>query len=174
VQQHILKTDRPLREFFRRNMDVEPPQRASRLHWLESFRLDIPILDADHRGFLFQVNELEDLLDTGADRDAIAAALERFAAHTRAHFAREEAFLEKAGYPEADDHKAAHRTLNSTIYAAADRVRRGETDFDRDALRALIRDWVVRHILFVDMHMKSFFQDVDTEPSEAAVRDEHG
>ncbi len=155
---HILRTDAPLRAFFVRQQ--RPPRRSCRdyLPWFPSFVLGVPAIDQDHRLFVTLINQMKDALDLN-DGAGLVTTLEAFHAHARAHCGREEAMLAHYGFPGLAEHAAEHRTLNVELAATVAAVTADPNAFDTADLLLLIKEWIVRHILFVDMRMKSHLQE---------------
>ena len=154
---HIIRTDRPLREFFRAR--GTQPETGGRLRWLDSFALGVEQLDADHRAFIDLLNQVEDVLRSG-EPGALVPVIDQFTTHARRHFIREEAVLDSLGCPHADEHKHEHTILNRELFALAEELRLDPAAFGPEDLAALVKDWVIRHILFVDMKMKSHLQEL--------------
>jgi hemerythrin len=82
------------------------------------------------------------------------AVLERFAAldaHTREHFAREEAAMERAHFPPAPVHRAEHEMV---LHEMADEGRRFRESGDAERLWAYVSQavpaWFVGHIQSMD------------------------
>lgn len=158
VLQHIRETDEPLRTFFRTQQTPRPNDK-SYIQWLESFSVGDEVIDTDHKRFVGLVNEIKDTLDAGADRAVVTALLGTFVRHARDHFEREEALLKRLGYPKYAQHKNEHGELNDSIFSLYEQMEAGAESFGRDELLALIKEWIIHHILFVDMKMKSFIEE---------------
>ncbi len=115
------------------------------LDWNDTLSVNVPEMDNEHKKLISLVNELNDAMKSGktkSEMDRIFGALTNY---TVSHFASEERYLQKVGYPELDAQKAGHAALIKQV-----------TDFkaDYDAGKALIsvklmgflRDWVRNHI----------------------------
>lgn len=116
--------------------------------WSDEDRIGIPDLDADHRDLTLLFNELFAAVAAGASGMISRRAADAVLALTEAHFAREEAFLEGAGYPELEAHRREHRVLAKELRAflaqlAGDGTANGE-------LLGVLREWAMRHILAHD------------------------
>ena len=99
----------------------------TQLTWHEGWALGIEDLDADHREMLRLLNLLftagytsdgipatpaAGSLAPGADPLEVLARLDAVLKHLRAHFEREEAFLERIGYPQLEEHSGEHALEN--------------------------------------------------------------
>ncbi len=165
ILQHIIKTDRPLRDFFRERLHLKPDENPY-IHWLDSFAMGWTPIDEDHRIFVDMVNQLKDALDSGADQAVVVGILTAFVEHAEEHFRREESLLADLGYPGTERHAHEHATLNRSIAQTCAAIRSGERSFGADELLVLIKEWIIRHILFVDMKVKSFLDEqVHRRPS---------
>lgn len=158
VVQHIIKTDKPLRDFFRGRQDRLPEQNPY-IHWLDSFGIGLAAIDEDHKVFIDLVNRLKDAIDAGAERDIVVHIVGEFVRHAKNHCAREENLLAAIGYPGYERHKADHSSLNGEIFQTYEDLKAGKRDFGRDELLVLIKEWIIRHVLFIDMKMKSFLEE---------------
>ncbi|HEY8905013.1 MAG TPA: diguanylate cyclase, partial [Rhodoferax sp.] len=123
------------------------------LRWKASFACSDPTIDDEHQILFVLVNKL---LDCAAWRHEperpFDAAFSDLMAHTRAHFAHEEALLRTRGWPDVDQHALIHGKLLAraqTLYAQA-----CETSQDNAAVRGLIKfllsDLVANHLLHDD------------------------
>ena len=115
------------------------------LEWNPSFSVDVPEMDAEHKKLISLVNELNDAMKAGKAKDEMDRIFGELATYTQTHFASEERFMQKVGYPDLAKQKAEHQALLKQV-----------TDFkaEYDAGKAMItvklmgflRDWVRNHI----------------------------
>ncbi|MBF0305436.1 MAG: bacteriohemerythrin [Alphaproteobacteria bacterium] len=159
IIQHIIKTDKPLRDFFRGRMGGGRPDENPYIHWLDSFAIGVAPIDHDHRAFIDLVNQLKDAVDSGAPREELLDITIRFARHAREHFRREESLLRLLRFPGFEEHHQEHADLLEQLTEALADVEAGRRGFGREELLLLIKEWIIRHILFVDMKMKSFLDE---------------
>jgi hemerythrin len=117
--------------------------------------IDQGIIDEDHRHLIDIINRLNSDA-TIADALGVLEAL-RF--YTDVHFAREELLQGLVGFSEPNAHHARHRELLSTLEqiktlaGTVDMVPRAAAAMVEE-LRALLRRWLLRHIIGDDLKMK--------------------
>jgi hemerythrin len=131
---------------------------VKKFEWLESFELRVPEIDGDHRAILDLMKAVRAAAARG-NRERVEHYVERLFILCRNHFAREEALMQRWGYPEAIQHAGYH----SRLLERAEAVRRACAEapslegFEAccDELMTFLVDDVVRG----DMKMKSFLEE---------------
>lgn len=112
---------------------------------LEDLRLGIAEIDDDHA---------ETIALWKAARDAgpatFPAALAAFVDHLEAHFAREEALMERVAYREIAHHRAEHARVVAEGRRFVAQVAAGRTLMARAYASDLVPDWFRRHVVMFD------------------------
>lgn len=96
---------------------VSPAVSATRiepLQWSSSFELGVKTIDDEHRELFDHVLRLYDAAEQ-QDLLACAGLASDFLAAAQDHFEKEEAFLERIGYPKTGEHKIFHEQLTSQL-----------------------------------------------------------
>ena len=75
------------------------------------YELGVPAMDHEHQTLITLMNTVHALHDAAAPRAAQAKALEELVNYTRKHFADEEAYMRRIGFPQEKSHAAIHRQL---------------------------------------------------------------
>lgn len=122
--------------------------------WNERYRLGVDEMDAEHKILIERINALANAINDGASH---AKLLERYRAlshYTKEHFADEEKFMHSIGYPDLKNHQTVHKTLLARVDDFEDQVALGT--YDPAALMAFLNDWLVKHILGVDMKYANY------------------
>ena len=125
------------------------PSSALRLQWSETYECGHEEIDQQHRNLFATVNNLLQLDSSGADKNAIGAAVKILLAETVEHFQFEEHILNQIGYPDAPSHVQAHHRL-------LDRANILLAQFQRDGadlaalLRFMIYELTAQHIMIDD------------------------
>ncbi len=129
-----------------------------RLKWSTSFEIGVDDIDSDHRN-LFVLARAIDAGLSRRDAALTAALVQKFIDGCEAHFAREEQYLRRAGYPQVDSHRHYHAVLLDKAKALREvcDAKSDPTDAHRcyDEVIAFLIDDVVRG----DMMFKSFLDD---------------
>lgn len=134
------------------------------LEWSEDLNLGIEEIDADHRQLVGVLNELFVACLEEQGPDVLAEILARLVDHTRGHFAREEAVMERHGYPGLGAHRGEHALLIAQVLEI-------QRIFEKSADRALnnemltfLKDWLVDHIQGSDRKIKKFVDSQTAAP----------
>ena len=121
-----------------------------------SFELEYQPIDNDHRRLIEIVNEIVKALDD--DRvEECARLVPDFFDFAKAHFLREEAFLEKAGYPQLQKHYRHHRELNTkmdTMLRLAETAR--DSEVARESLGRELVFFLMDDVINADLDFKPF------------------
>ena len=80
------------------------------LTWYDFFEIGVDFIDEDHKHLLDIMQNVQNAANE-ADYPACAKKLNLLLIEAGNHFAREETFLAKSGYPKLDIHKDYHKQL---------------------------------------------------------------
>jgi len=117
----------------------------------------VPEIDGDHRAILGLMNAVRSTAAAG-NRERVDHYLERLLALSKAHFAREEALLERWGYPEAKTHATYHARLlqrAKTLHQTCAQIESAEA-FEECCEELM--SFLVDDVVGGDMKLKSFFE----------------
>jgi hemerythrin len=117
------------------------PQPAT---WTNDLRLGFDPMDSIHREFL----DLVDALASASDAD-MAAALGAVHAHSRAHFASEELWMQETGFPASACHCDEHAAVLASMNGVGRKVAAGDFEAGRRLARALL-EWFPGHADYLD------------------------
>lgn len=102
-------------------------------------------------------------LDT-ADEERVSALLGEWLAHTEAHFAREERFMQEYRFPPFPIHKREHQLALARLQSVAEQW---QTTHDHGALAAYIEQewasWLANHIATLDTVTANFLSQFGIE-----------
>ncbi|MBT3701487.1 MAG: hemerythrin family protein [Alphaproteobacteria bacterium] len=131
----------------------EPPAKASDdfMPWLDSYKLGIRAIDADHRTLFDLVNSFERSVRMKESTAQVAVTLDALESYVAEHFAREEKYLEVAKYPATEAHKVLHRDLEQDIKDYRQDYLDMPEDFDTDEFLRFLSDWLKDHIQSEDL-----------------------
>jgi hemerythrin-like metal-binding protein len=129
--------------------------------WQKRYELGVPELDEHHRQY-FRLVEAFDVhaMADPPDRDLMCNVFGRLLEHAREHFRAEEAYMEKIRYPEAERqrHVQAHDDFVAQVSKLAQHLKFGNPDAAREEIAAFLSDWLVNHILEMDVKYIQFFK----------------
>jgi len=117
--------------------------------WGTHLSVGVKASDDDHKRLIELINQLSEGMNRGHGKEIVGKALDELISYTRYHFAREEEFFERTGYPEAVDHKREHRELVEQAFELQSRYNSGETGLAIETLE-ILKDWLTIHIQGTD------------------------
>lgn len=118
------------------------------------FSLGVRDMDGEHQTLIGLMNKLHSLHEAGATAPIVGKALTEFVNYTVKHFADEEAYMERVGYPELRIHAGVHKTLLGRV-----------TEFVQEFQRSgkltpqffmFLKTWLKAHICGVDARYAKF------------------
>jgi|SRR5208283_5419601 len=114
--------------------------------WTERLSVGVGVLDDDHKKLVAMVNELYDAMQAGHGREHLGRILGELVQYTKGHFAREEAFFAKTGYPAAVPHKHEHEALTRQVIDVQQKYAAGHAATLSLDVMHFLKDWLVNHI----------------------------
>ena len=125
----------------------------SRIVWSDDFLIGIEEIDYEHRRLVEDINRLHRQLLGQAGPRRIERTLGTIHARMQAHFALEERVMLANSYPHYREHKAEHERLLDAYTELMTRFGREPGRADREAMEAMLRQWIVGHIATSDRKM---------------------
>lgn len=117
---------------------------ARTIEWTAEMETGIPAVDSDHRVLLALVNQIADEGNKG-DPTAVEFVLDELLGYSALHFAREEEFLARAGYPDLEEHRRVHEALLDTVRGLQRRMVAFTPGLGEE-LHRFLGDWLTNHI----------------------------
>lgn len=127
---------------------IEDRSRAATIEWTPAMAVGEVSIDHDHRILLALVNQIW-CPGTVDDPIAVEFVLDELLGYTAFHFSREEELMERAGYPDLEEHKATHRRMIEEVRVLQRRLTSFTPNLGMD-LQAFLADWLTHHILSED------------------------
>src|SRR6476620_7922648 len=85
--------------------------------WKPEYSVQIDSVDDEHQRLFALASQLHVAMTHGKGKAVLEVALARLVEYTKVHFANEEQFMHKHGYPETQAHKAMHDALTAQVLA---------------------------------------------------------
>ena len=128
------------------------------LEWKESYSVGVPTLDDDHRRLIDIINRIDEAAQYGQPIDHVLYDLTHYA---RSHFEREEERLRAVSYPDLDGHAAEHQSFVEWLLGVERSVAASPEAHHEIAelLGNYLRNWLINHILVVDMRYRDFLDE---------------
>jgi methyl-accepting chemotaxis protein len=140
---------------------VEGKITMSRFVWGEQYRLHVPAMDDEHAVLIEKINHVARCLEAGVDVSGSAEfqkAFQSLAEYTQEHFSNEEVYMASIRYMGLERHKAAHQALLNKVQEFGAQAASGR--MDGRELMEFLNDWLMRHILGVDMKYAKYSKTV--------------
>jgi hemerythrin len=127
------------------------------LKWRDSYDIGINFIDEDHKHLLNIMLDIKKEIETG-DFSKTTMSLNDFIKEVKAHFSREETFLNETRYPGLRKHKLYHKELLVKIETAKDKLESMEEKKDIKRHFDSIARFVFDDILQGDINFKSYLE----------------
>lgn len=130
---------------------IDGQKTVNKFKWGEEYRLGVAAMDGEHQVLIEKMNALATLFEGRRSRriHEVEKLFKDLASFTIEHFSHEEDYMESVGYPDLDAHRQIHATLLERVREFGRQIEDGEVDGGE--LMEFLNDWLMRHILSVDM-----------------------
>ena len=115
------------------------------MNWDNSLDIGVKAMNDEHHGLLDIMNQIYDAHAGGKQGATINALVAKLGEACTAHFAHEEAYMQRIGYPGFNKHKALHTNLLTRYGAFAAQIRAGG-GLASDAFFQFLKFWLSSHI----------------------------
>jgi len=130
--------------------------------WTEQFSVGVAKIDQQHKQLIAMINKLIGDPHAATRSETVTEVLGEMTDYASMHFADEEKILTEHGYPGLSQHIKEHRTLqeDTAKFCTAASV---QLDRIPEMLLEHLSQWLVHHILEVDMAYRPFLQALAIE-----------
>ncbi|MBU2643272.1 bacteriohemerythrin [bacterium] len=119
------------------------------MRWDNSFILNIPEVDEQHKRLVDLVNQLHAAMKQKRDNSSVSEVLNGLSDYTVSHFSMEEKLMKQAGYDQLVAHQALHSDLVKQITDFKTKFEGGDAMVSME-LMDFLKDWLTRHIKGTD------------------------
>jgi hemerythrin len=140
---------------------------VSLFEWDESYSIEYPQLDNQHKRWFQLAQKMHLALVTGSGKETLGESLSTFIAFTQQHFAAEERLMLTHGYPDYPHHQHEHESLRQKLAEIQRDFASGNTTVTMDLLQFL-KVWLGHHIRSVDIRVGTYLNE---RARRAAARD---
>lgn len=123
--------------------------------WKDDYSVNIKVIDLQHKKLVDLLNQIFDATHAGRGKEVVDKILNDLISYTKVHFATEEEFMKKHGYPAFPRHKAEHDTLTQQVIEFQREYQAGRSSLSVELMQFL-RDWLQKHILGTDKQYTPF------------------
>jgi len=126
--------------------------------WDSSFSVNVAEIDKQHQKLVGMINDLNDAMKQGKGKDALANIIGELFNYAGSHFATEEGYFDKFGYPAAASHKLEHTNFVKKVSEFKNGFDSGQLALTIEVMNFL-KDWLKGHIQGIDKKYSSFFNE---------------
>lgn len=130
--------------------------------WNEKLRLNVDKMDEEHLILIDKINTLVRALSHTNWKDEVQNLLVHFddlLNYTQEHFEDEEKFMDSINYPHFKSHQKIHHNL--LLQVSNFRKNILDRSLDEKRLISFLRNWLMSHIMGVDMQYGHFYNGTD-------------
>lgn len=113
------------------------------------YSVGIREIDGQHKVLVDMLNELYDAMQSGKSNDILGSIVLKLVNYTKTHFAAEERYFERYGYPETFSHKKEHEKFTQKVIAFKNDFDSGRTSLTV-GITSFLKDWLSSHIQGID------------------------
>ncbi|MDP7287788.1 MAG: bacteriohemerythrin [Phycisphaerae bacterium] len=126
--------------------------------WTEEFSVGVEKLDEQHKILIGMINKLIRDPQAATRSETVSDVLGEMTNYALEHFAFEENLMAEHGYPQSKGHVKEHRAFQETTskFCTATAV---DVLGVPEMLLEHLSEWLVHHILEIDMAYRPFFQE---------------
>jgi len=128
------------------------------ISWDDSFSVNVDGIDKQHYKLFGMINDLNDAMNQGKDKDILGKTISDLIDYTGTHFGTEEKYFDEFGYPETESHKKEHSDFVKKVCEFKEKFDAGTDELSTDIMNFLA-DWLQGHIKGVDKKYGSFFNE---------------
>jgi hemerythrin len=128
------------------------------ISWSNTLSVEVQEIDQQHQKLIRLINKLNDAMLQRRAKEELGNIIQELLQYTISHFALEEKYFDKYGYPDA----AAHKTEHTRFVAQAQKFRAELEDGKMGLsieIMSFLSDWLRNHIMVVDKKYTAFFHE---------------
>jgi hemerythrin-like metal-binding protein len=133
------------------------------LEWTDAMAVEMPAMDQTHQEFVALLNALESASD-----EALIDRYVALLAHTDAHFAREDAWMQATGFAASNCHSMQHKIVMDVLREGEKRGRAGDLEVLRVIARELAQ-WFPQHTDAMDAALAQHLLRTGFDPATGSV-----
>ncbi len=123
--------------------------------WTEDMLVHIEKIDHQHQKLLSILNDLNEAMLQGKDKEMLSDIIAHLADYTFYHFMTEEKYFEEYEYPESDSHKFEHQYFAEEVTRFRNQFDQGRRDLSEDII-LFLKGWVFNHVRKIDQKYSPF------------------
>jgi len=131
------------------------------IQWSDDLSVGIEEIDDDHHRLIQCLDDLFTACSAGQGPAVLKKILASLMQYTREHFSHEEDVMRKVGYPNLEDHRAAHAELVTELDDIIEQFAINNSHELSNKTLQFLEDWLTHHILIEDKKIGKFIGAID-------------
>jgi hemerythrin len=134
------------------------------VQWDDTFRLGIPVIDAQHKRLILSLNEFSHILREGCSSRDVEEFLQRIEHYTVRHFVLEEKYMAESNYPGLEKQRQAHQSFISRLELIVAQFEKGGLSAAViNSLRHELAEWIGSHVTGLDLEFGAYYRRYQKE-----------
>lgn len=130
------------------------------MQWNDRYSVDIPVIDEQHKELFIRINGLVEDIKAARCRLTIDDTTKFLEDYVVTHFRDEEGYMEQAGYPAVETHRAQHRKFMQEFSRLKAELENEHSDYNRSVLtNQIVVDWIAEHVTTVDRAFGAYLRE---------------
>ena len=132
------------------------------MEWTEKLSVGIATIDSQHKELFRRINKLVLAIKEQRCKEEIDGTIKFLDDYARVHFSEEEKHMRTSGYPGLDEQREDHKKYLAALarlkeQASLPRVQGSTYDLSATTNQVVV-DWIVDHIMKLDMKFGNFLR----------------
>jgi len=128
------------------------------INWNDNFSVKVKEIDRQHQNLIRMINDLDDAMRQAKGKDILKKILGEMVDYTASHFAAEEKYFARFGYPEAENHIKEHKVFIEKVASFQKKFETTRIGLTTDVINFL-SDWLRKHIQGTDKKYGPFLNE---------------
>ena len=126
--------------------------------WSDDLSVGVQEIDDDHKKMIKYYNELFAACMVSMGPAVVLETLEKLIEYTKSHFQREEALMEKEGYPGLAEQRHEHEDLIRTVEDIQKKTKADPNHEFSNEVLVFVGSWIKNHILESDLKIARYIR----------------
>jgi len=122
--------------------------------WKAQYSVNHTGLDGQHKELFRLAAQVYGLDANAATKSKIRELLNSFFSYMKKHFSEEEEYMRIIGYPDIEEHRVQHQEIINSFNGVIKKS--NDLKEIREAMRMIVRVWLVEHIMRHDMQYEKW------------------
>jgi hemerythrin len=126
------------------------------IQWTNSLSVNVAEIDQQHQRLIQMMNDLDNAMRQGKGKETVGKIIQGMITYTGTHFATEEKYFDRFGYPDAASHKKNHADFVKKAKEVKQKFDQGQLGLPIEVM-TFLSDWLGSHIKGLDKQYGPFF-----------------